>query len=354
MSELILKINNISYSGFESVHIHRSMSKITGGFAVSINNFFRGGTSSTEIKMGQQVIIEIDGQQVLDGWIDRLPIRYGADFDRMEIYGRDITCDLVDCEHDSVPNEWKSQTVSNIIKNLCNPFSISVTVDSTVTDEAATVIDTFKANEGVPVYELISELCRDNAILPLCTGDGTLTLTKATATEYADDQIVLGTNAVAGYLDQNNEDRYSTYKVKGHGIGNDNKGLTDFVSCEGSFSDNIISRPRPLVIFSDTPTNAGQCVKRAKWEARIRAGFSRSIEYSIPGWVQSTGNVWEINKLVRVNDPYAGIKDEMLIASIDFSYDEDDGADETKILVVDKNTFSILGDAIDIRTGFDE
>jgi prophage tail gpP-like protein len=350
MSELTLKINNQSYSGWESVHIHRSMSEITGAFAVSIDNFFKGGTDFTEIKIGQQVVIEIDGSQVLDGWIDRMPIKYGKDFSRMDIFGRDNTCDLVDCSFDTTPNEWKLQTVENIIKNLCNPFGISVAVDITARAESLTVIDNFKATEGMPVYELISELCRDNSIMPLNLGDGVLTLTKSASTRFAFDTISVGENAVAGYLNQSNEDRFSSYKVKGQGIGNDNKGLTDFVTCEGIFSDSVITRERPMVIFSETPSTQGQCIQRAKWEAKVRAGYSRSIQFELPEWVQSSGQPWEINQLVRVSDEFSGIEDQMLIAAVDFIYDT---SDITRILCVDTNTFSNSDDPITIKTGFD-
>jgi len=351
MAELVLKINNVSYKGFEQVQISRSMLNICGGFVVSANNFFQGGTNSQQIKIGQGVKIEIDGQLVLDGWIDKMPIEYGENTDNIEIYGRDKTSDLVDCCFDFTPNEWKNQTVGNLIKNLCNPFGIAVEVDNTATTESNIKVETFKANEGIPVYELISELCRDQGILPLCYGDGKLTLTKAGG-NYADDSIVDGINILKGKLLLDNEDRYSSYKVKGYGIGTDEKALADFISCFGEFSDGIITRTRPYVEFAESVTNNGQCKKKAISIARLKAGLSRANVYSISNWIQTTGKVWKINKLVRVKDRFAGIDTTMLIFSVDYTYYEE-GGDITQIMVCDKNTFSLSENEITIKSRFD-
>ena len=353
MSELVLKINNISYKGFEQVYISRSMLNMCGGFVVSANNFFQGGTTSQEIKMGHGVKIEIDDQQILDGWIDKMPIRYKGREDNIFIYGRDKTCDLVDCTFDFTPNEWKNQSVRNLVKNLCNPFSISVEIDNTANSESETKVETFKANEGIPVYELIAELCRDHGILPLCLGDGKLTLTKATTNNYSDDAIVEGINILTGDILQSNIDRFSSYEVKGYGVGNDNKALDDFVSCSGSFEDSIITRIRPYTIFAENATNKGQCKKKAISEARLRAGLSRANIYTVSGWVQKSGKVWKINHLTRIKDRFSGIDDTRINCSVDYIYDESDGGDVTQIMVVDKNTFSLSENEITIKSKYD-
>jgi len=352
MSRLVLKINNYEYSGFEDISIFKSMNTISGQYGLSIMNFFKGGTMIKDIKMDYAVKLEIDGTPVINGWIDKMPIRYGKDYDRMDIFGRDKTCDLIDCSFDFTPNEWKKQTVYNLIKNLCKPFSIDVTLDSSVTTQGNIQVESFKANEGETVFEQIAELCRDYAIIPLCLNDGKVTLTKATTDKFTVDGITTSINAKSGYLDQSNVNRYSTYKVKGYGIGNDNKTLADYISCSGSFSDSTISRVRPLVIFADTATNTGQCINRAKWEARLRAGLSRRQEYEVQGWTQSSGQLWEINKLVKVDDSFTGYKATMLISDINYIYSAGTG-EISRITVVDKDTYNLSNNAINIKSKYD-
>jgi prophage tail gpP-like protein len=328
------------------------MNSIAGSFMVSIMNFFRGGTTTKDIKMGQNVTIEIDGQPVIIGWIERMPIRFGKDYDRMEILGRDKTCDLIDCSFDFMPNEWKRQTVYNIIQNLCKPFSIDVVLDSSVSSQGNLQVESFKANEGETVFEQIAELCRENAIMPLCLNDGKLTLTKATTNKYTIDALMTRVNIKAGYLDQNDENRYSSYKVKGYGIGTDDKSPTDYISCYGNFSDTLIKRTKPIVIFSDTSTTISQCQNRAKWEARVRAGLSRKVIYDIQGWTQSDGKMWDINKLVKIDDQFTGYKTTMLISDVNYLYSEDIG-EITQLTLVDKDTYNLSDNAINIKSKYD-
>lgn len=353
MSNLILKINKISYSGFESVHIRKSMLNICGGFAVATDNFFQGGTNTQEIKMGYGVKIEINNKQILDGWIDEMPIRFGKDYDRLEIRGRDNTCDLVDCCWDYTPNEWKNQSIKNLIKTMCSKFNINVIVDNSAQIEVENKIETFKASEGIPVSELINKLCRDAGILPISIGDGNLTLTKSSEVEYANDAIIVGGNAEGGELIQSNLNRFSVYKIKGYGISTDNKTLRDYIECYGSFSDPIITRERSFLTFTDNTTSSFFCRKKAIAEARIRAGLSRAIIYRVDNWVQSNNTPWEINKLVKVKDSFTGTDDSLLIAAIDFVYDENDGGDTAKIMCVDKTTFTLSEEAIKIKSRFD-
>lgn len=351
MSELVLKIGGLTYSGFESVHIHRSMLEISGAFVATIENFFHND-NVTPMKMGSGVILEINGVKVLDGWIDKLPTLYGSNYDRIEIHGRDKTGDLVDCSYDSQTNEWKNQSIRTLVTNLCLQHNITVNVDSTATTDALKIIETYKATEGFPISELIIELCRDLGILPLGVGDGALTLTKSSSLTSRD-SIVLGENARTGRLVQSNENRFSSYKVKGYGVGDDNKSLSDYIECSGDFSDPVISRIRPKVLFAEGITNSSKCKDKAIFEARVRAGLSRAIIYEVPDWVQSNSRPWEINKLVRVKDDYSFIDDTMLIVTLDFIYNEKGEGEITKIMVVDRNTFSSSQSPIAIKTRFD-
>jgi prophage tail gpP-like protein len=352
VSKLKIKINNVAYSGFEEVDIYKSMLMGAGAFSVSVSNFYKGGNSLSDIKIEDDAIVEIEDQKVLTGIVDKMPIKWGKTYSWMDLVGRDKTCDLVDCSFAFTPNEWKNQSVETIIKNLCNPFSISVITDSIVSAQVSVKIDTYKACEGESVFDSISELCRDYAMMPVIYGDGKLTLTKATATRRTTDGIIVGKNVDACATEQGNENRYSDYMVKGQGIGSDNKVLDAYISCYGTFSDSIINRTRPLTLFMDLPTTTGGCQKRAKWEARIRAGLSRAIEYQVPKWVQTNNKIWEINSLTTVQDKILGIDKTMLILSIRYMYSKDTG-EISKITVVDKDTFNLSDNDINIKSGFD-
>ena len=98
---------------------------------------------------------------------------------------------------------------------------------------------------------------------------------------------------------------------------------------------------RPLIIFSERATNDKECEDRAKWEASVRAGQSRKVEYEVQGWTQKNGMVWPLNSLVTVKDRILGIDGPMLISALDFSVDNTTGT-VTKITVVHKDTFTLM------------
>ena len=352
MNNLVLNINGESYVGWNAVHIQRSMDRMVGGFAVMGFDIFDGNPDSWDIKLGDEITVEIDKQEVCNGYIDSMPLQYTRDDGTfVTIRGRDKTADIVDCDFAEQSGEWKNQTVGNLLKNLCDPFSIEVDVDPIVLPEASIIVPEFRANIGEPLFELIAELCRDYSILPLSMGDGKLTLTRGTESKFAHDAIQGNGNAVEGLLNQSNENRFSNYIVLGQGRGNDNKQLTDFIQPYGSFADTVISRYRPTVIFSDTGADIGKCQNRAKWEARSRAGQNRRIIYTVLDWVQSNGNIWDLNTLVRVLDNSFAIDETMLISTIDY-IQNDDGI-ITQIEVVLADTYSLLTSAITNKTGFD-
>jgi len=219
--------------------------------------------------------------------------------------------------------------------------------------QAATKIESFKANEGMPVFESIAELCRDNAILPLSYGDGYLTLTEMSTKVKANDAIQLGVNTIGVSLRQSDRDRYSSYKVKGQGIGNSNKSLAVFTEPMGQAVDEAVSRYRPMVILAENSVDSGQCKNRAQWESRIRAGYSRMLSYTVEGWTQSNGAVWDINMLVRINDNFMDIDDTYIISDIDFIYNALENEKITEIGVVHKDTYKLSGTENLIKTGFD-
>ncbi len=345
-----LIVNNTEYDEWTSLHIKKSMNSLSGSFGFAVHNKAEGLANQWDISIGDECAVEINEQRLITGFIEDMPIFYDDDH-IMYINGRDNTGDLVDCPHDSNINEWKNQALRTIIQNLCSPFGIEVVVDRSASSESSTIIPTFKANESIKVGALITRLCRDYGILALSIGDGKLTLTSE-SDDKSNDSINIGVNTSGATRIQNNLQRFSKYTVKGLGISNDNKSITDYTEPSGAFVDSTVARHRPMVILSESATDSGLCLRRAKWEARIRAGYSRATEYKLTSYAQSNGDLWRMNNHVIVNDIDNELTEEMLIAGIDYILDTKDGISATA-LIVPKNTFKVSDDEIDARSAYD-
>jgi prophage tail gpP-like protein len=182
----LLKSERKAYSGWKSIQIDKSLLNIAGTFSFGTTDVRPYSPSDWDIRLGSTVTIEINGQQVIQGYVNDMPIRYDANGHSITVAGRDVTGDLVDCSASYLGNDGTAKiysqknnlTVLEIIRGLCGPFDIPVLVDAAAQEAVATRIDRFVPDLGETVHEIISKYCRHVAVLPVSYGDGNLTLTR--------------------------------------------------------------------------------------------------------------------------------------------------------------------------------
>jgi len=355
MPEIILRVEGKEFAGWTSAIVEKSLYQMTGTFGLTTTNKFPGNFKKWGFAMGSECQVAIDDQILITGYIEDILISYDAKNHNIQIAGRDKTGDLIDCSYIAEPKLWEGQKIIEVIRALCDPFSIEVIVSDPVIDQAdsititeqtdsKTTCNSFKINEGETVFDSILRLCQMQAILPVSYGDGKLTLTRA-GTEKTNDSLELGKNIKSGRIEQSNRDRFQTYIVKGQG--KKQKGSlkssesTDQV--KGEYTDDLIdktNRYRPIVILAEEKGEAKDFRIRAKWECINRAGKSRNIIYEIQGWTQSNGKVWPLNTLVQVKDHYLEINKKLLISKTKFSIDNEAGT-MTELTIVPPETFQL-------------
>lgn len=355
-ADIVLVVSGLRYEGWKEIEVVKSIDNISTTFGFLISDKYPGDPNRWPIKLGQSCSVEVNDFQLAQGFVEELDVSYDAGAHSLNFAGRDITGDLVDCCHyyDGYPNEWKNQTILSIVTALCKEFDIDIEVDPDVASDAAYVVPTFKSNEGDKVFDLIDKVCLKRAILPVSYGDGRLTLTRAGGGDRASDNLQVGKNVLAARAVLSNLERYSKYVVKGQGIGDDYKDLTSTVQPKGIAEDFVILRHRPLVLLAESPTTNGECKDRALWESRLRMGKSRQYAYNVQGWLQSNGQPWPLNGLVRVEDEFLGIEEEMLISELTYRLSADEGR-TVSLVITDPTAYELLGNPIleDKATKFD-
>jgi prophage tail gpP-like protein len=333
MSEVLLKVSGRQYSGWKEVHIEKSLEAICGAFEVALADTSPLDKSQWPLKMGDVCTLYIDNALILTGYIEDINLAYGAGMHEIRIAGRDKTGDLVDCYRggDAV-RMWENQTVAQLVRNLCQPFGISVVVQSSAAVSAAKQEVLFTANEGDTVFESIRRLCYKHHVVPMTHGDGILRLTK-NGTSYSYDRIETGLNVLRGTLTQSNRERFSDYFSKGIGFSFDTAESKMYLRPSGDARDSLIRRYRPYVFLEETNVLGGDCKNRAKAEAAFRAGKSRTLEYDVPGWLQSNGEPWYLNSLVQVRDDVLGMNGSWLLDAIRHVVSSEQGSITTLGLV---------------------
>lgn len=318
-STVYLQIGGLTYSGWQDVQVEKSMSALCGAFQVRMVDTGEIDAGRWPLTMGEECNLYIDSILMLSGFTEDINIEYDGANHAIMVAGRDKLGDLVDCHRAfDQKREWVGQTVLRIIKSLLTPFGFEVVVDSSVAASAAKVEDLFGFNDGDTVFETIRRLCHKHQIMPITYGDGKLVLTR-TASQKSTDALQSGVNVLRGGLRRSNRERFSHYYLKGVSIGFDEKTVDDFTHPKGEARDQLIKRYRPFAIIEDTNTSFGECTTRAKAEAAYRAGSSVVYEFEVPGWLQSDGSVWQLNRLTTVRDTVLGLDgDELLIDQLRF------------------------------------
>lgn len=347
MKEVKLIVDGKEYGGWTAVEINFSMQTFTQTFSFTSSNTYPDKPQNWEILPGLTCIIKYDDAIIMKGWIEDLVPEYDAENYNMKISGRDPLCDLVDCTRYTKPTEWlsdKGYSIDKTIRALIAPHpTIKLKIDSCVSQAVLAKAKNFKVEDTSTVSDMITKVCHINAVLPLSYGDGNLTLTRSGYGTVAKDRLKTGYNILKGKLTNSNKERYSLYVVKGQSVAEELQDIFSTNQPERSTTDEIVSRSRyrPLTIVAEGCVNSDQCYKSACWEATIRAGNSRKLEYEVQGWTQHNGDLWTINSLVQVEDKTLGVNKQMLIESLTFTMDNTSGT-KTIISLVDKKTYDLV------------
>jgi prophage tail gpP-like protein len=305
------------------------------------------------------------------------------------VAGRDRTCDLVDCHYSDEPFEFGTKngaTVLSIVKGICKPFAIDVTVDSTasgatshvvkqrVYNMAATASDatklikySFYVPPGDSVIGSLYRITRWAKVFMMASTEGGLILTMV-GSRTAGKKIEAGINVLKGGLKQSDKERFSVYRVRGYSTSTDNlahssewnwmngrypnkNGGKDFTAWPDSETGATRYRPFGLVAEQAVQTDATNSM--AKAECQFRVGKSRTFNYTVQGLHDGASTLWEPNTLVYITDPLFGLSEEkLLIESVD--YMQTDQGTVTDLTLCSKEKYEAEAEINKIKTVFDE
>jgi prophage tail gpP-like protein len=353
--DVFLKIDGSYFYGWKDVRVYKSMNNGSGGFSLSTSDRYPDAPEDWKLKIGSRCTIEIEGQTVLTGYIDDINTSYDYQNHTIDVIGRDNTCDLVDCNY---PREktWKAQTLKKMVSDVCSTFGIELAIDKNDPKIASICNEKFPADNitiqcSDTAYDFIVKLCQMKALLPICYGDGKLTIARAGSNGKALVPIQLGYNILTGKAEYSNKDRFSHYMVKGQSSGKAMINTIKDITAPSNTAKYLLSRDkdikryRPKVLTHDGNADDKSCKNFADWTRNSVAGNSRKFSYNLVEWIQGpsdktgTRTIWQLNQLVQVDDPTLGIKSTLLINSIEFRCSDSEGT-ITTLGLVDPNTYT--------------
>jgi prophage tail gpP-like protein len=334
---IIVLIGGLQFFHDKSCRIFRSMDTVCGTFELNISDRWAAANLMRQILPNDPCQIYIDSNKVIDGYIDSVKPQLLETGNLINISGRDKTGDLVDCAVVHKTGEWNGLKLDRIIKEICAPFKIEVTVDKEI--DVGDAIPFFRIEQGMTAFEAIEKLCSLRGFMAVANSSGGIVITRA-SDDVIGYQFVEGVNIIEASANYDASQRFSTYTVTSQA--QTMEGLFGAVafSSSATVTDNNITRYRPTVIVEGSPINTKTCQQMAKWQLAKHIGKSRSFQVRKQGLLQDDGSLWPINKNVHLRSSYLGIDEQFLITSVENKVD--DQGESTMLTLVPKDAYLII------------
>lgn len=328
-----LIVNNNVYEQWQEVTVSASMEALARTFSLKVIEQLPKVNSAIAIRNGDACTLLIDGEVLVTGFVNKVDKSYDHQSHSITVSGRDKTGDLVDCSYDGNLYEWNDRNLQQIISDICAPYGIKVILK---TDIGAN-FKKFRIEQGERCIESIDRLCRHRGVLRMSDGQGNLVITKS-STKRLSTPVVVGKNVKSCTFSDSQLDIFSRYVVKGQNIGDDNIYAESSAEPQGIATDSAI-RHRTTVILAEDIGNNATYAKRAYWEAIVRRARSQTYNYTLDSW-KGNGQIWQENKIVKVEDPLLGIKRDMLVSGVEFTLNS--RGFESKLNLVHPKAFDLL------------
>lgn len=285
MSDVQLKIDGVSFEGWKSMRVTRSLDALAGSFELQAS---AQGAISAPLAPGRACQILLFGRPVLTGYVDTMRLSHEAESRVLSLSGRDATGDLVDCSVLHTPGQWQKTTLVALAAALVKPFGIRVV--SEIEDVA---VEHFVIQPEETVFGALDRAARAHAVVMTTNGQGSLVLTR-TGKRSMQTELRLGNNVLSLTMQRSLKARHSVYLVRGRG----NSGGR----VRTELSDAAVPRYRPLVVAAQGHETVASLERRAQWERNVRRAQGTEISVTVQGWRDNTNMVYEPNMQVMVHN----------------------------------------------------
>lgn len=332
MSELILQTNGQAYGGWKSIRVHLGMEEASSNFDIAVTELWPEQKTAREINAGDECVVKFGNETLITGYTDSVSVSYDNNNHGISVRGRDKTADLVDCSAIHKTGEWRNVKLEQIAKDLCAPFGIQVKTDV----DTGAAFKSWAIEPGESVFTCIDRAAKHRGVLLTTDGTGVLIITSASKKSLG---ITLqrGVNILSANAEDNAEQRFSEYIVKGQAAGDDDTNGEAVTSQKASSKDSGVKRYRPMIIVSEDQGDISSFKKRASFEASVRAGRARTASITVQGFTHAKG-LWRPNQLVTVRDPWLKLSCDLLISEVDFTLDESGSRTELKLALPEAYT----------------
>lgn len=366
-----ISINGTYIDGWTYAHVHHSFLTACKDFQFISANRDRT-TDPYPVQKGDACQIIVEGQQVLDGFVDTVEGLYSAQENTIVVTGRSKTMDVIDSTLDYTLFSELQGGVSlvNITILVLQRLGLNKSIDVIVSDDAlqgANLIlpldNYLRAAIGETAFNFIEKYAQLQQIIVTTDNLGNLVFTRGTDQDIINYQLTTKindtfneNNVVSCQWSDSERQRFNFYRCwsaapQGSIDYNSRipgRGGSPIVAKENtSLRGNPVfdTRVRPSRHFSFTTqvpfTQNNFCTQRALWQANYMKAKGFSYQPTLKDHTYGTeGKIWQTNQLVQVYDEKADINSQLLVAEVNFTESLGTG-NITQLTLVLKDSFQL-------------
>lgn len=333
-----IKVGSQIFGGWKGYRIELGIEQVAGTYDLSVSEKWSGQTTQRQIRTGDFSQILIDAETVIAGYVDDAFPEIADEQHEFRVTGRDTTQDLVDCSAIHKSGQWVNATLDKIVRDICKPFGIKVTVATDIGSAFAS----FSIQEGETAFECIDRACRMKAVLAVSDAKGGILLTRANNGKPVA-SLIEGKNIKSARGEFSNKERYSLYIVKGQDRGSDDNldAPETHAQVRAEATDSGIKRYRPLIVLAESHGPHATYKQRAEWERNVRRGRSQRAVVTVQGHRNASGALWKPNTMVRLTSPSLKVDADLLIVTVVYILDEEGGT-RTELHLAGREAFDLI------------
>jgi len=308
----------LAFHGWEDLTIKKDLDQLATAFKFKIPQKFRDQVDQFKLTPGVRVQINVNDVPVITGRIEHMVSALGKEENSIDISGRSLTADLLDCSVVG-PMEYINISLDKLARELLKPFGLKVFLSAN-----PRVISKVSIKPGDTVFEVLDKYARGQGLFWVTTREGNLRLASE-GNSRADSAIEEGVNLKEGSVSIDESQRFARYIVKGQTSADDDFPGVISANPVGEAQDAGVARYRPLMILAEGNLTKELAKTRAQWEAAQRTARGFVITTTVQGWQQETGILWGLNQLMRIKSPTLGLDGVFLTTSVEHLRTEGEG-----------------------------
>ena len=330
--DVSIVVGGQTIGGWENVAIWRGIERMPASFDIGLTERYPTQDGLVDIRPGQPIQVKIGSDKILTGYVDHYNPGLSANSHGVQIAGRSMSEDLVDCSAKFSTFQINNTTMMGLANTLCQPFEVAVMTP----DGDSGVLPQFSVILTETPYEIMERVCRwanfllyddvSGAIILGRVGDKTMASGFSEGVNIQDVQAQFSTSERYTEIDPV---YLSTAFLQ---LAPDANGAPQLPYIPGAAATDSTFPPRasgtpryrPLIVVSEQSQAAPNLAKlRAQWEMTRRAGRSQAVTVTCDSWRDSAGTLWTPNALAPLNIPSAKLPNRTwLISDVGFLRNE--------------------------------